>query len=452
MIGPKRISRRTALRGLGTTMALPLLDAMLPIGALAGNADSIPSPKRMAFFYVPNGVHLPDWTPAAEGAEFELPWILEPLAPVKQKLLVLSGLTHAKGRANGDGAGDHARALASFLTGCQPVKTSGANIQVGISVDQVAAQRIGDQTRFPSLEFGVEQGALAGSCDSGYSCAYSSNLSWRSPSTPVPKEIHPRLIFDRLFSEAGSAVSDQARAKRNRLRRSVLDLVMEDAGRLRKTIGTNDQRKIDEYLTSTRELEIRLGKTEYTAAADRPDFPRPGDVPKDFAEHVNLVLDLLVLAFQTDLSRIATFSFANEGSNRAYRQLEVPEGHHDLSHHGNDAAKQEKIRRINRFHVTLLGRFLEKLEAVREGEGTLLDNSMIVYGSGLGDGNRHNHEDLPILLAGQGGGILRSGRHVRYPTETPLCNLFLSMLDWMGAETTAHGDSTGKLSGLARTA
>jgi hypothetical protein len=427
-------------------MALPFLDAMMP---LARAAESKKAPKRMAFLYVPNGVHMEDWTPTAEGSDFVLPWTLEKLAPFQKDLCVLTGLTQHHARANGDGGGDHARALATFLTGCQAVKTNGANIQVGISVDQLAAQKIGDKTRFASIELGIEQGAQAGSCDSGYSCAYSSNIAWRSPTTPVPKEINPRSVFDRLFSDAGSQKFDADRAKREKYKRSVLDLVMADANSLRKNLGANDQRKIDEYLSSVRELELRMDRVDYEAAQDQPNFSRPTDKPKDFEKHVKLMFDLLTLAFRADLTRISTFVFCNEGSNRSYKQIGVSEGHHDLSHHGNDKDKQMKIREINKYHIGMFAYLLEQLKGIREGEGTLLDNCMVIYGSGISDGNRHNHEDLPILLAGKGGGTIQSGRHVRYEKETPLNNLYLSMLERVGVECDKLGNSTGKLPGLS---
>ncbi|MFO0945848.1 MAG: DUF1552 domain-containing protein [Planctomycetota bacterium] len=445
----RRISRRTMLRGVGTTMALPFLDAMVPGSALAAPSKGA-LPKRMAFFYVPNGVHMQDWTPAEEGVNYKLPMILESLAPVQKELLVLTGLTQAKARANGDGAGDHARALATFLTGCQAAKNNGAYIRAGVSVDQVAAQEIGKNTRFASLELGIEQGAQAGFCDSGYSCAYSSNISWRSPTTPAPKEINPRLVFDRLFAEESQQQFSQDRAKREKYKRSVLDLVIDDAAGLRQNLGSNDQRKLDEYLSAIRDIELRIGRAEYAAAQDRPDFPRPEGAPKDYAGHIRLMFDLLALALQTDLTRISTFTYANEGSNRSYAFLGVPEGHHDLSHHGKDEAKQKKIREINKFHIAQFAYLLEKLKSIPEGEGTLLDQCMIVYGSGISDGDRHNHEDLPILLAGKGGGAIDSGRHIVYPKETPLNNLFLSMLDRMGVDCPSLGDSTERLPGLSR--
>ena len=443
------IDRRTALRGLGASLALPWLEAMTPgfarVGAAALAAKA--TPKRMAFFYVPNGVHMPAWRPTAEGALGELPEILKPLTARKNQLLVMSGLSQVKAFANGDGPGDHARSLASFLTGTQAFKTDGANIRVGVSVDQVAAGVVGQATRFPSLELGIDRGPQSGNCDSGYSCVYSANISWRSATTPMAKEINPRLVFERLFAADGGA----NRAKRDRYRLSILDFVNEDARRLKGRLGANDGRKLDEYLTSVRDLEVRLARVEAAGTPDdapAPDYPRPTGVPKDYAEHIRLMFDLMVLAFQGDVTRVATFMYANEGSTKSYAFMGVPEGHHDLSHHGGDAQKHAKIQKINTFHIEQFGYFLDKLAAIPEGDGTLLDHSMITYGSGISDGNRHNHDDLPILLAGGGNGSLKGGRHVVFPERTPLNNLYLSMLDRLDVKIPGLGDSNGRLSGL----
>lgn len=437
-----RLSRRAVLRGLGAAVSLPWLEAMARGSALA----SAPSgPLRMAFFYVPNGVHMPDWTPKEEGALKELPDILKPLAAFKEDFNVLTGLAQHNGEALGDGPGDHARALATFLTGAHPKKTDGADIKVGMSVDQVAAERVGKNTRFPSIELGTERGAQAGNCDSGYSCAYSSNISWRSETTPVAKEVNPRLVFERLFGDSNGGY-DAGKAKRDRYRKSILDLVAEDAKQLQGRLGSTDRRKVDEYLTAVREIERRLVRVE--ARADvAPEFKVPAGIPGEYKEHIRLMGDMIVLAFQSDLTRIATFMYANEGSNRPYPFIEVAEGHHDLSHHGNDPKKHEKIKKINTFHVEQFAYVVERLKATREGDGTLLDRSMLVYGSGIGDGNRHNHDELPVLLAGKGNGTIKTGRHIVYK-KTPLNNLYLSMLDRMSTPTKALGDSTGPLSGL----
>jgi hypothetical protein len=442
MTQPWQISRRTVLRGLGTAVALPLLDAMSAPLALAADEKKAAAATRMAFVYVPNGMHMPDWTPEAVGADFELPYILEPLKPVKSQLLVLSGLAQDHGRANGDGAGDHARALSSFLTGQQARKTHGADIKVGVSVDQVAARKVGQRTRFPSLELGCDRGAQAGNCDSGYSCSYSTNISWRSDTTPQAKEIDPKLAFERLFScgAAGERLS-----RRQKYQKSILDFVLEDARDLQSKLGIKDRRKLDEYLTSVRELEVRVNNPGSRTPEALPEYPIPSGIPEDYATHIRLMYDLMVLAFQGDLTRVATFVVANEGSNRAYPFIEVPDGHHDLSHHGNNPEKQAKIRKINHFHATQLAYFLGKLQGIADGGRTLLDNSMILYGSGLGDGNAHNHDNLPILLAGRGGGTIASGRHVRLEKETPLNNLYLSMLDRVESPVEVLGDSTGRL-------
>lgn len=439
-----RISRRTVLRGIGTALALPLLDAMLPRGLAAGTPPRLP--RRMAFVYVPNGVHMQDFTPKQLGAEYVLPSTLEPLAAYKQDLLVLSGLTADKARPNGDGPGDHARAAGAYLTGCQPRKTGGADIKVGVSVDQYAALRVGEQTRLASLELGVERFQNVGACDSGYACVYSSTLSWRTPTQPLPVEINPQLVFERLFS---SKSDDPDRAKRNRLRASVLDSVLEDARGLQNRLGGADQQKLDEYLTSVRDLELRIARADQLPPVQVPkDAVKPTGVPREVTEHLKLMADLLVMAFRTDVTRIATFMFAKEGSNRAYNFIGVSEGHHELSHHQNDPAKHAKIRSINRFHIEQFAYLIGRLKAVPEGAGTLLDNCMVSYGSAIGDGNRHNHDELPVLLAGKGGGSLKPGRHIRFPRETPLNNLWLSMLERVGAASDQLGDSTGRLQGL----
>lgn len=441
-----RISRRTILRGLSTAVALPLLDAMLPRLAFGAATTQPVGPKRMAFLYVPNGIHMQDWTPKTEGANFALPATLQPLAPFQDDLLVLTGLTADKARANGDGPGDHARAAAAFLTGAQPRKTGGADIRVGVSADQVAAARIGDQTRLSSLEIGIERTLQAGSCDSGYACVYSHTLSWRAENTPVPKEMDPRAVFERLFS---TRQNDPDRLKRNRLRTSVLDTVMKDASSLKNRLGVADQRKMEEYLTSIRDIELRITRSEKLPPAAPPDGTvKPEGVPASVPEHLKLMCDLLVLAFRTDVTRVSTFMLANEGSNRPYPFVGVSEGHHDLSHHQNDPHKQAKIRKINQFHMEQFAYLLGQLKSIREGDGTLLDNCMIAYGSGNSDGNRHNHNDLPILLAGKGGGTLKPGRHLRFTDNTPLNNLWLSMLDRIGAGTDKLGDSNGRLAGL----
>lgn len=441
------IPRRTLLKGVGTAMALPMLEAMLPLTALA-QAGRKSAPVRMAFLFVPNGMNMADWTPREAGSGFALPYILEPLAPMKDSVSILTGLAQQNAFALGDGGGDHARSTAAWLTGCHPRKTDGADIHNGLSVDQLAAQRIGSLTRFPSLEIGCEPGAQAGNCDSGYSCAYSSSVSWRTPTTPVPKEVNPRLVFERLFGSADPTETAESRMRRVRDRRSILDFVMEDARQLRGRLGASDQGKLDEYLSGVREIEERLARFEqFGGAAAVAGMAEPSGIPSEYAAHIRLLADMMVLAFQTDLTRVCTFMLANDGSNRSYREIGVPEGHHDLSHHGRNPDKIARLRQINRFHAEQLAYLLKRLAAVREGDASLLDNCLIVYGAGISDGDRHNHDDLPILLAGRGGG-LKSGRHICYPNPTPMTNLFVAMLDRAGVHAETIGDSTGRLQPL----
>lgn len=440
------IPRRTFLKGLGTAMALPLLEGMLPTVAYAGAPKS--RILRMAFVFVPNGVNMKDWTPAIEGAGYKLPYILEPLSSVRESVSVLTGLTQKNAFALGDGPGDHARSAAAWLTGVHPKKTNGADIKGGISADQVAAQRIGKQTAFASLELGAERGGLAGDCDSGYSCAYSSAISWRGESTPVAKEVNPRLVFERLFGNGNTDEASESQELRQRYQRSILDFVLEDANDLRGRLGNRDKQKLDEYLTSVREIEERLDRLDKANINVKGGTRIPSGVPKDYEEHLRLMGDMMVLAFQTDLTRVATLMFANEGSNRSYRMIGVSDGHHDVSHHGRDEKKLNQKREIDRFHARQLAYMLERMKAIKEPEGTLLDNSMIVYGGGISDGDRHNHDDLPILLAGGAGGKVPTGRHIRYANGTPMNNLFLSMLDRVGVPAETLGDSTGKLQGL----
>ncbi len=443
-----RIDRRTLLKGIGTAMALPALEVMLPTTAIA-SAMAKAKPTRMAFMFVPNGIDMAHWTPGADGMLGDLPSVLEPLSGVKSSLNVLTGLAQHNAFDLGDGPGDHARSTACWLTGVHPKKTAGADIKNGISADQVAAQHIGHLTKFPSLEIGCERGGQSGNCDSGYSCAYSSSISWRGESTPVAKEVNPRLVFERLFGNGDKSEEEKSLRRRDLFRQSILDFVMEDAHSLRGQLGGRDQHKLDEYLTAVREIENRLVNFENAnQEAILTGVQRPTGVPADYGEHIRLMGDMMVLAFQADLTRVCTFMFANDGSNRSYKDIGVPEGHHDMSHHGNDPHKLEQKRRIDRFHVTQLAYVLNKMQATKELDGTLLDNSMIVYGAGISDGNRHNHDDLPILLAGKGGGTIKTGRHVNYAANTPMNNLFLSMLDRVGVPGETLGDSTGKLTGL----
>ena len=444
----KQISRRTLLRGIGTAVALPALEAMTPLRAFADGPAR--PPLRMAFFMTPNGVNVGQWFPQTEGADYELSKTLSPLAPVRQDVLVLSGLAHDKAKANGDGAGDHARSASTFLTGCQARKTDGKDIRSGVSVDQLAAEKLGAKTRLASLEIGSERGAMAGNCDSGYSCAYSSAVSWKSPTMPLPKEVNPRQVFARLFGDPSAIAAERDKAKQALYRKSVLDLVREDAAGLEKDLGAADRRKLDEYLESVRSIERQIQAAEGENAAKLPagvEAPADG-VPAELPSYLKLLGDLLVLAFQTDTTRIATYMFANEGSNKTFPFIEVRDGHHSISHHGGNKEKLDKIQKIDQFYVEMFAGLVGKMKSVKEGEGTLLDNCMLVYGSAIGDGNRHNHNELPVLFAGRGGGTILPGRHVCYPKDTPMTNLFLSMLDRMGIQEERFADSTGRLKGL----
>ncbi len=446
------LPRRSFLRGLGVTMALPFLESMIPSVVKAAAASAIGgAPRRLVFMYLPNGMDMENWTPSGAGDKFELPSTLQPLTPIRQQVSVLSGLAHVNARALGDGAGDHARANACFLTGVHVRKTSGADIQAGISADQVAALQVGKNTRLPSLELSCEPTTRqAGSCDSGYACAYQHNISWRNENTPMPPIGDPRLVFDRLFTTSDEDPDLMAgRALRESCRSSILDVVREDAKAFQKRLGATDRRKMDEYLTGLRETEVAIQqqakfKAE-NAAKPRPAMEKPEGIPGDMTEHIRIMYDLLALALQTDSTRIASMMVLHEGSNRPYPFIGVTDGHHDLSHHGNSAEKKEKIAKINRFHIEQVAYLLTKLQSMKEGFGTVLDNSMIVIGSGIADGNAHAHHDLPVLLCGGGGGTLKPGRHVRYEKETPMTNLYLSLLDRIGVKADRLGDSSGKL-------
>ncbi|HEV2472733.1 MAG TPA: DUF1552 domain-containing protein [Chthonomonadales bacterium] len=443
----RSIPRRTFLKGVGAAVALPALESLLPRQAFG--AAAVPAPRRVAFLFTPNGMHMPAWTPATDGPNYVLPNILEPLKDLRPKFNVLTGLTQHNAFALGDGGGDHARSTAVFLTGVHPHKTDGTNIQAGLSVDQLAARKLGHKTLLPSLELGCERGAQAGDCDSGYSCAYSSSIAWSTPTDPVPHEVDPRAVFERLFGDGDPSEKLESRQKRDRYRQSILDLVLDDAASLKRRLGAHDQEKMDEYLSGIREVEQRIVSAEHTNRfVDQNGLKKPSGVPAQYQDHLRLMYDMLALAFRADLTRVATFMVANDGSNRSYRFIGVPEGHHDMSHHGGDPVKQDKIRQINRFHATELARFLAKLDSIQEPGGSVLDHSMIVYGAGISDGNAHNHDNLPILLAGSGGGTIRTGRHVTYTDGTPLTNLFISILDRMGIPAEHVGDSSGRLQDL----
>lgn len=437
----QHLHRRTVLRGIGTGLALPLLDIMQPTKAALAAGAVANAPVRMACLFFANGAIMDKWRPTGEGKNFELSQTLSPLAEMKDDLLVLEGLTQHHARANGDGGGDHARNASSYLTGAQPKKTSGADITVGQSIDQAIAERIGMQTSLSSIELGIDRGRNAGNCDSGYSCAYSSNISWKTATTPCAKEVNPRAAFERLFGSPQTA-ADQER--RNRNRKSILDFVSSDAKKIEAKLGGADRRKLDEYLSSVRDLEMRVARAE-KSSKEIPELALPDGVPTELKEHINLMFDILTLAFQTDTTRIATMMLADAGSNRTYPEVDVKDGHHELSHHEKDESKMERISRIDKYLVERFAYFLKTLKSTKEGESNLLNNSMILYGSAISDGNRHNHDDLPIILAGHGGNTIQSGRYLKFEKETPLNNLYISMAERMGAPIEKHGDSKGKL-------
>ena len=447
MITHKRLPRRTFLKGMGTIIGLPMLDAMAP--ALASTSrQSAKAPVRLAFVYVPNGIVMKDWTPKGVGKDFECTRILKPLEALREDYFVLSGLADKNGNALGDGPGDHARAGASFLTGVHCKKTAGADIRAGISADQIAAQEMAAATRFPSLELGCEDSRTVGNCDSGYSCAYTNSISWRTPTTPMPPEINPRMAFERLFGTADLSLDPETRARRAGYRKSVLDLVREDTRKLVGTLGPNDRRKMDEYLSAVREIEKRIEGAEKDNRELTPSIDKPAGIPITFQDYAKLMYDLQVMAFEADLTRVSTLVVAREGSMRVYPEIGIPDPHHPLTHHRNNQEWIEKVTQINCLHTELFAYFLGRLKSTRDGDGTLLDHSMIVYGSGLGDGNRHTHEDLPILLAGRGDGSLKPGRHIVYEKGTPMTNLYLTLLDRMGVRPETIGDSAGKLEHL----
>ena len=441
----KFLSRRTLLRGAGTAVALPFLDAMTP-ALTAATAR----PVRMAFVYVPNGIDMRHWNPSYEGPLQELPRILKPMEPFKQDMTLLSNLTHNGGRALLDGAGDHGRCCGGYLAGVQPRKTM-VDIKAGISCDQIVANDIGRQTRFPSLEVGLEDARQAGDCDSGYSCAYTNNLAWRGDAQPLPPLLDPRALFERLFGNGANLTPEQKRLQ-TKQRRSILDFVTGDTKALQANLGPTDKRKLDEYLSSIRDIERQLAKAEHDNAQVNPGMDKPYGVPADFAEHFKLMTDMMTVAFQADLTRVMTFLVSREGSSRAYREIGIADGHHPLTHHQNKPDMMEKVAQINVYQITQFAAWMEKLKSIREGDGTLLDNAMIVYGAGLSDGNRHTHEDLPTIMVGRGGkglnGGIKTGRRIVYRKETPMSNLFLTMMDRMGTKVEHFGDATGRIEGL----
>jgi hypothetical protein len=441
IVTKKALARRTFLRGLGTTLAIPFLDAMVP--ALKAGTTAKAS-VRTAFVYVPNGIIMKDWTPAAEGAGYEFMPAMKALEPFRENMLVLSGLAQVNGRALGDGAGDHARAGATWLTGVHPKKTEVA-IHAGISADQMLARELGKQTQLGSLEVGLESPSLAGDCDSGYSCAYTNTISWRNPTTPMPVEVNPRAVFERMFGD-GESTDAVARLASMKEQSSILDYIRGDVARLSNGLGGSDRNKLDQYLEAIRDIERRIQKAEeQNATMKMPVMERPTGIPDEFEDHAHLMMDLQVLAFQADMTRVISFMMAREGSNRSYRSIGITDGHHSVTHHMNDPEKIAKTAKINTHHVETFAYFINKLKSTPDGDGTLLDHSQILYGSSISDGNAHTHHDLPIALIGGAAGRIKGGRHVRYPKETPLNNLLLTMMDHTGVRIDQLGDSTGEL-------
>jgi hypothetical protein len=432
------LNRRLFLRGVGATLALPLLDAMSP--AFAAPRKAIP---RMSFMYVPNGINLAQWTPTGSGKDFIFSPTLKSLEPFRERVNVLSGLAlHSADRMN-DGAGDHSRATGAFLSGCHAKRTQGADLFLGITADQIAAKSLGKDNLLPSLELGIDDRKTAPLCDEGYTCAYSNTLSWSSANTPLPVENDPRLVFDRLFGEGGDARQRGARLRENR---SILDSVTGEMKQLQGTLGTPDRRRMDQYFDAIRQVELRLQRVEAQnaeAPALGAGVPRPLGAPDKFEDHIRLMFDLQVLAFQSDITRVTTLMFAGERSGRSYPQAGVPDAHHSVSHHDNNPEKLAKVAKIDAFHVQQVAYFLGKLRDTQDGEGTLLDHSMLLYGAGISNGNVHDHSPLPVLLCGGGAGQLQGGRHIIYKDEPPLANVLRNMLDKVGVQAGRLGESTG---------
>lgn len=446
IITKKSLPRRTFLRGIGAALALPMLDAMIP----ALSAASAPV-VRLGFVYVPNGIMdlNGEWTPIGEGTGFEFAPTMRALAPFRENLNVLSGLAQLNGRSLGDGGGDHARAGATWLTGVHPTKTQGVGIRSGVSADQIAAREFGKQTQFASLELGVEEPSTVGGCDSGYSCAYTNTVSWRNEKTPVAIEDNPRRVFERLFGD-GESTDPAARMARMQEQRSILDFVREETASLKAGLSARDKNKLDQYTDSIRDIERRIELAEQQQeSAALPAFDRPAGIPELYADHAKLMMDLQVLAFQADLTRVTTFMMGREGSDISYPYIGVPDAHHSTTHHQNNPEKIAKVTKINEHHVELFSYMVERMKSAEDGDGTLLDNSMLLYGSSISDGNKHLHTDLPLVLVGGAGGKLKGGRHIRYEADTPMTNLLLSMLDKAGVEVDQLGDSTGELNLLA---
>lgn len=439
ILSRKSLPRRTFLRGIGATVALPLLDAMVPAATAMSRTAANPV-RRLGYVFIPMGSDIHRWTPKGGDTLGKLSPILEPLEGVKDHLTVISNLELQPAYP-----GTHATSNASFLSAARAKRTESSDYSLGITADQIAARHIGAGTQLPSLELAMDLMETVGQCDNGYACVYQNNLSWSSPTTPLPAEAHPRLVFESLFGEGGTPAE---RADSLRRRASLLDAVGNDFKSIRRELGTADRVKMDEYLEAVRDVERRIQIAEASARENPADLERPTGVPASYADHARLMFDLQVLAFRGDITRVSTFQLARETSNRTYPETGVTDPHHPLSHHGNDPDKIERMSRINRFHVSLFAEFLEKLRATPDGDGSLLDHSLLLYGSGMGNPNLHDHTNLPIIVAGGAAGGMKGGRHLRYEKPTPLANLHLSLLDKVGVDLDAFGDSTGPIKNL----
>jgi len=440
IITKKALPRRTFLRGMGASLALPLLDAMVPsMTALAKTpADPV---RRLGFVYMPMGCDVTRWTPPGEGRLVELSPTLQSLSPIVDQLTVITNLELKNAYP-----GTHATSNAAFLSAATAKWTESTDYHLGTTVDQIAAKQIGQQTLLPSLELAMDLLTMVGQCDNGYACVYQNNLSWSSPTTPLPAEAHPRIVFERLFGEGGTAADRRAALRR---RASLLDWVRDDISRLQKKLGPDDRTRVGQYLETVREVERRIQKAEAEDAGDRlPDLDRPVGVPAAYADHARLMFDLQVLALQGDVTRVITFQLARETSTRTYNEIGVPDPHHPLTHHGNNPEKIARMAKINAFHVSLFAYFLEKLKSTPEGDGCLLDHTLYLYGSGMGNPNVHDHVNLPILVAGGGAGKVKGARHIKYAEPTPLANLHLTLLEKVGVRLDAFADSKGKVEEL----
>ena len=439
------LPRRTVLRGLGATLALPLLDCMVP--ALTAQSRTAAAPvKRFGVFYVPNGMSMPYWYPQTAGPLDQLPPTLKSLEAFRDRVLLLGGLDDESANLV-KGGGDHARSAGTFLT-CVPFKiTAGADVFNAVSVDQIAARELSKETQIASLELGIESNAMIGSCDGGASCAYTNTIAWRTPTTPLPIENDPRAVFERMFGTSGST-DPVVRLERMRRDRSILDLVGAELQGLERQVGPGDQAKLDEYLEALRDIERRIEMAERQNTRELPVVDQPVGVPNDYAEHARLMMDLLALAYQTDLTRISTFMLAREVSGRAYPEIGVSDSHHPLSHHQDEAAKLERLHMVNEYHLQQFAYLVAKLDALPEGDGSMLDSTLFLYGTGISDSNTHFHDDLPIALVGGRNAGIKGGRYVRYPEDTPLANLHVTILEKLGVEVEGFGDSTGPLNRL----